>query len=97
MLVKTLRNGKLLKRNEIAYPISNAFQAVVPMASRQNEVEMFQKGHFQSIFVGTSSLRPKSEMEDTDFEEDMSDFDDYAGRRSEESVGIPQQSRSAIS
>lgn len=59
------------------------------MASRQHDVEMFQKGRMQSLFIETATSQPlseASEMDDTEFEEDMSDFDDYAGRRSEESV-----------
>ena len=54
------------------------------------EVEMFQKGNVQSVFVQSSAPRPLSqatEMYDTEFEEDLSDFEEYSGRRSEESVG----------
>jgi hypothetical protein len=62
-------------------------QVYVPAASRPSGVEMFQKGNVQSVFAQTS--RPMSqatEIYDTDFEDDMSDFEEYEGRRSEESV-----------
>ena len=62
----------------------------MPMAHHR-EVEMFQKGSVQSVFVQPSAPRPLSqatEMYDTEFEEDSSDFEEYSGRRSEESVGI---------
>lgn len=61
----------------------------MPMA-HQRGVEMFQKGNVQSVFVQPSAPRPLSqatEMYDTEFEEDLSDFEEYSGRRSEESVG----------
>ena len=51
---------------------------------------MFQKGNVQSAFVQPLAPRPLSqatEMYDTEFEEDLSDFEEYSGRRSEESVG----------
>ena len=59
--------------------------------AQQRGVEMFQKGNVQSVFVHPSAPRPTSqatEMYDTEFEEDLSDFEEYSGRRSEESVGI---------
>lgn len=62
----------------------------MPMAHQRGEVEMFQKGSVQSVFVQPSAPRPLSqatEMYDTEFEEDLSDFEEYSGRRSEESVG----------
>lgn len=61
----------------------------MPMASGHSGVEMFQKGQVQSVFAHTP--RPQSqatEMYETEFEdEDMSDFEEYAGRTSEDSVG----------
>ena len=62
----------------------------MPMA-HQWGVEMYQKGNVQSAFDQPSAPRPLSqatEMYDTEFEEDLSDFEEYSGRRSEESVGI---------
>lgn len=51
---------------------------------------MFQKGLAQPIFSSrTSTARPLSEateMYDTDFEDELSEGDDYSGRRSEDSV-----------
>lgn len=50
---------------------------------------MYQKGNVQSVFIQPSAPRPLSqatEMYDTEFEEDLSDFEEYSGRRSEESV-----------
>ena len=61
----------------------------MPMA-HQRGAEMFQKGNMQSVFVQPSAPRPLSQatdMYDTEFEEDSSDFEEYSGRRSEESVG----------
>lgn len=61
----------------------------MPMAQPRG-IEMFQKGNVQSVFVQPSAPRPVSqatEMYDTEFEEDLSDFEEYSGRRSEESVG----------
>lgn len=58
--------------------------------AHQRRFEMFQKGNVQSVFVQPSAPRPFSqatEMYDTEFEEDLSDFEEYSGRRSEESVG----------
>ena len=72
--------------------MSNTDQAFMPVASRHQGVEMFQKGHVQSVFAGTSTPRPLSEatdIYDTDFEDDVSDFEEYSGRRSEESVNDP--------
>lgn len=63
--------------------------AFMPMA-HQEGVEMFQKGNVQSVFVQPTTPRPLSqatEMYDTEFEEDLSDFEEYSGRRSEESFG----------
>lgn len=51
--------------------------------------QTYEKGFARPMFTSrTSASRPLSEateMYDTDFEED-SDLDDYAGRRSEDSV-----------
>ena len=49
-------------------------------------VEMYQKGRVQSIFADSSRPISVASTIDTEFEEDASDFDDYQGRRSEESV-----------
>ncbi len=58
------------------------------MASSHSGVEMYQKGHVPSVFAQTP--RPMSRASDsyeTEFEdEDMSDFEEYAGRTSEDSV-----------
>ena len=61
----------------------------MPMAHHR-ALEMYQKGNVPSVFVQPSAPRPLSqatEMYDTEFEEDLSDFEEYSGRRSEESVG----------
>ena len=67
----------------------------MPMA-HQREVEMFQKGNVQSVFVQPiSALKPLSQdtdAYDTEFEEDLSDFEGYSGRRSEDSVGTQLKS-----
>ncbi|KAL9026365.1 MAG: hypothetical protein Q9196_004958 [Gyalolechia fulgens] len=60
--------------------------------TRSSEVEMYEKGyHARPMFTARpSASRPLSqatEMYDTEFEEDLSDVDDYAGRRSEDSFG----------
>lgn len=58
--------------------------------AHQRGMEMFQKGNVPSVFVQPSAPRPLSqatEMYDIEFEEDLSDFEEYSGRRSEESVG----------
>ena len=68
--------------------------------ARQGGVEMFQKGNVQSVFVQPSAPRPPSEvteMYDTEFEEDLSDFEEYSGRRSEESVGTRGYSSQCLS
>lgn len=55
----------------------------------QHEEEMLQKGHMQLVFarrLTSGSASEISETDDTDFEEDVSDFEGYSGRRSEESV-----------
>ncbi len=68
--------------------MANCSQAYEPMASHQHGVEMFQKSNVQSVFVGSSNPQPASDASDidTEFEEDFSDFEEYSGRRSEESV-----------
>lgn len=57
--------------------------------TRRSEIEMYEKGFARPMFTSrTSTSRPLSqatEIYDTEFEED-SDFDDYVGRRSEDSV-----------
>ena len=63
----------------------------MPMASGQGRVEMYQKGRLPSMFA--PSPRPMSQASDsyeTEFEDDdMSDFEEYTGRKSEDSVGLP--------
>ncbi|KAL8687895.1 MAG: hypothetical protein Q9218_006060 [Villophora microphyllina] len=58
---------------------------------RRSEFETYDKGFARPMYAArTTSSRPLSEateMYDTDFEEDLSDVDDYAGRRSEDSFG----------
>ena len=62
-------------------------QAYVPMASGHDAVEMYQKRNVTSPLVGTAPLQSISVESDIDTEfEDVSDFDDYQGRRSEASV-----------
>lgn len=60
----------------------------MPMATGHSGVEMFQKGHVQSVFAQTPRPQSRaSETYDTEFEDDeMSDFEEYAGRTSEDSV-----------
>ena len=51
---------------------------------------MLQKGRVDSLFTQRSTRPPSraTELSDTDFEdEDISDFEEYSGRRSEESFG----------
>ena len=51
---------------------------------------MLQKGRVESLFTQRSTRPPSraTELSDTDFEDDdISDFEEYAGRRSEESFG----------
>ncbi len=63
------------------------------MAARQPTFEMYQKGSVRPIFVtkmaGSRPLSEATEIDDTDFEEDFSDSEEYSGRRSEESVSRP--------
>ena len=57
---------------------------------RHAGVEMLQKGRVESLFSqrSTRPLSRATEMSDTDFEDDdISDFEEYSGRRSEESYG----------
>ncbi len=62
----------------------------MPMAARQADIAMYQKGSVRPIFVtkmaGHRPLSEATEIDDTDFEEDFSDTEEYSGRRSEESV-----------
>lgn len=48
---------------------------------------MFQKGPVPIFSPRTSTARPLSEATETDFEDDLSDEEEYSGRRSEESFG----------
>lgn len=60
----------------------------MPVVSGHSGAEMYQKVHVPSVFVQTS--RPMSRASDsyeTEFEDDdASDFEEYAGRTSEDSV-----------
>lgn len=60
----------------------------MPVASSHSGAEMYQKVRVSSVFAQTS--RPMSRASDsyeTEFEDDdESDFEDYAGRTSEDSV-----------
>lgn len=47
---------------------------------------MFQKGPVPIFSPRTSTARPLSEATETDFEDDLSDEEEYSGRRSEDSV-----------
>lgn len=59
-------------------------------ALRRSEAQIYQKSLPAPPFPSrTSTSRPLSEateMYDTDFEDDLSDVEEYSGRRSEESV-----------
>jgi len=59
----------------------------VPLASRHRDIELFTKGYVKPLSAPTTMSPDATEMSDTDFEEDFSDFEEYSGRRSEESVG----------
>ncbi|KAL8743057.1 MAG: hypothetical protein Q9190_004544 [Brigantiaea leucoxantha] len=63
---------------------------LLPLPQR-SESEMFEKDFARPLFpLRTSTSRPLSEateMYDTEFEEDLSDVEDYSGRRSEDSFG----------
>ena len=57
---------------------------------RQARLEMFEKGFVQPVFASRTSLqRPAplaNETYETEFEEDLSDYEEFSGRRSEDSV-----------
>ena len=61
----------------------------MPMAPSHAGGEMYQKGHVQPVFRQPQRpLSRASELYETEFEEDeMSDFEEYNGRTSEDSVG----------
>lgn len=85
------RNGKLHHATFLSVRIIPDFhKAFMPVAARQAEREMHQKGYARPVFrSSTSTSRPLSEateMYETEFEEDLSDSEEYSGRRSEESV-----------
>ena len=69
--------------------LSNRIKALLSATSPRSDIEMLQKGYVAPLFSKRTSLsRPpslESELSDTEFEDD-SDVDEYAGRRSEESV-----------
>ena len=70
----------------IQQPVTDTSQAYVPRASNHAGVEMYQKGHVRPVF--SRPLSRASEFYETEFEEDeMSDFEEYNGRTSEDSVG----------
>ena len=63
----------------------------MPSAPHHHGLDMFQKGHVGPMFntkIGSQPTSEESEMDDTDFEEDLSDGEAYSGRRSEESVSL---------
>lgn len=63
----------------------------MPSASHHGGVDMFQKGRVRPMFgapIGSRAMSEASEMDDTEFEEDLSDVEEYSGRRSEESVSL---------
>lgn len=57
----------------------------MPPASRRTEVARFQKGHAQPTYAVARPMSEATDMYDTEFE-DLSDAEEYSGRRSEESV-----------
>lgn len=65
--------------------VLTSWQAFMPPGSRRTEVETFQKGHVQPIYAVARPVSEATEMYDTEFE-DLSDTEEYSGRRSEESV-----------
>lgn len=65
----------------------------MPPVSRRAEVEMFQKGHVPPIYAVARPVSEATEMYDTEFE-DLSDTEEYSGRRSEESVSDIRYSHS---
>lgn len=79
-MVGSRQEGFLQCRNVLTY-----WQAFMPPASRRTEVETFQKGPVQPIYAVARPLSEATEMYDTEFE-DLSDTEEYSGRRSEESV-----------
>lgn len=62
----------------------------MPPTLRRSEAQIYQKGLTGPPLPSRTSIsRPLSEateMYDTDFEDDLSDVEEYSGRRSEESV-----------
>lgn len=70
----------------------------MPVASSHSGAEMYQKGHVPSVFAQTPRpMSRASESYETEFEDDdTSDFEEYAGRTSEDSVscsGVGARSR----
>ncbi|MCJ1478040.1 hypothetical protein MMC13_006715 [Lambiella insularis] len=65
--------------------------AITFSGSYLRQLEMYQKGLVPSVFTAnTAAPRPSlesSELYETEFEEDVSDFEEYSGRRSEDSTG----------
>ena len=60
------------------------------MGLRPLGIEMLQKENVQSMFAQPSRPVSQATTYDTEFEEDVSDFEEYEGRRSEDSVGLFQ-------
>ena len=58
----------------------------MPQKSLHSEANMFHKGQAQPQYGAPRPLSEATDMYDTEFEEDLSDSDEYSGRRSEESV-----------
>ena len=64
-------------------------------SSLRAEREVQQKAHVHPFYAARASVRPLSEATeifDTDFEDDSSEEEEYAGRRSEESVSSSEVS-----
>ncbi|MCJ1306464.1 hypothetical protein MMC25_000106 [Agyrium rufum] len=64
------------------------------MAARHTQFEMFQKSSVQPPMPSRHSVAQTyiSDTYETDFEEDLSDFEEYSGRRSEDSTGHRSES-----
>lgn len=70
-------------------------QAFMSQSSLRAGREVQQKANVHPFYASRLSTRPLSEATeifDTDFEDDSSEEEEYAGRRSEESVGNPESS-----
>ena len=67
-------------------------QAHSAMTARRMQYEPIQKGYGQSAYPSRipmpQSMYQSEEPLETDFEEDLSDYEEFSGRRSEDSVRI---------